>query len=463
MNRFSLFRLLLSYEWQHFRAARGLVVLTGLLLATGLYGIYYGTTEIERQRQHLAALPELTRHNIDELKGKFPGDADAGDIGYYHTTYAVHHPDAWAALSLGQRDLNPYYVKLRLLGLQGQLYAADNVNPVKSLSGNFDLAFVLVYLLPLLVIALSFNLLSSEREQGILPLLLAQPVSPTLLVGAKLAFRLALVLGLAWLLSAIGMLWAGVPLDGRVGLWLSMTTLYTLFWFGVALVVTALQRNSAVNAVTLVGAWLLLVVLVPSLLNLWVAAARPVPQGLELTIRQREEIHAGWDRPKTQTMNRFFALYPKWRDTATIRERFVWRWYYAFQHLGDQSVQPLAAAYTSGLQERYNLVEQLNLLSPAINTQTSLNALAGTDLPTHLHFQQSARAYHDALRAFYYPFLFKQVAFTHADYAREPTHTFTSQPELLTAYGGLRKLLLSVAVIVAAGLLLLRSRAIQPR
>ncbi|WP_139921088.1 DUF3526 domain-containing protein [Hymenobacter sp. DG01] len=458
-----IFWLLFSYEWRHFRAAKGLVLLCALLLFTGLYGIYYGTTEIERQRQHLTTLPELTRRNVKELKVKFPGPTDAGDIGYYHTTYAVHHPDAWAALSLGQRDVNPYYVKLRLLGLQNQLYATDNTNPMKVLSGNFDLAFVLVYLFPLLIIALSFNLLSSEREEGILTLLLAQPVSPGVVVGAKLAFRLAVVLGLAWLLSVVGMLWAQVPLDGRVGTWLGLSTLYCLFWFGVALIITALQRTSAFNAVTLLGVWLLLVVLVPSLLNLGVAAAHPVPQGIELTIKQREEIHAGWDRPKTQTMNRFFALYPQWRDTATIRERFVWRWYYAFQHLGDLAVAKQAAAYANGLQQRYDLVEKLNLLSPAINAQSSLNALAGTDLPTHLKFQRSATAYHDALRAFYYPFLFRKVEFTHNDYAREPTHTFTSQPELSTALRGLGKLLLSVGVVFAAGLLLLRARPINPR
>lgn len=458
-----LFRILFFYEWRHFRAARGLVLLCGLLLATGLYGIYYGTTEVARQHTQLAALPELTRRNVAELQVKFPGPADAGDIGYYHSTFAVHHPDPWAALSLGLRDVNPSYVKLRLLGLHNQLYATDNANPMKLLSGNFDLAFVLVYLLPLLIIALGFNLLSAEREEGILTLLLAQPVRPATVVAAKLVFRLALVLGLTGLLSVVGMLWASVPLDGRVTTWLALTTLYCLFWFGVVLVVTAWQRPSAVNAVALLGVWLVLVVLVPSLLNLAVAAARPVPQGLELTIKQREEIHAGWDQPKTETMNRFFALYPQWRDTATIRERFVWRWYYAFQHLGDQAVAPQAAAYARGLQARYDLVEQLNLLSPAINAQSSFNALAGSDLPTHLAFQRSATHYHDALRAFYYPFLFRQVEFTHADYAREPTHSFTSTPELTTAQHGLLKLLLSVAAMCGLGLLLLHLRPITPR
>ena len=457
------FRLLLYYEYLHFRAAKGLVLLTGLLLAVGLYGIFYGTTEVARQRQHLAELPALARHNVAELQAKFPGPADAGEVGYYRYTFAVHQPTPWAGLALGQRDVNPYYIKLRLLGLQGQLYASENVNPSQALSGNFDLAFVLVYLFPLLVIALSFNMLSSEKEQGILTLLLAQPVRPGVVLGAKLAFRFGLVLGLAGLLSGIGLAWARVPLDGRVGLWLALTGLYCLFWLGVALLVTAWQRSSAFNAVALLGAWLLLLVLVPSLLQVYVSVARPLPHGIALTMQQREEIHAGWDRPKAATMQRFFAAYPQYRDTATIRERFVWRWYYAFQYLGDKSVAPLAAAYADGLRQRHDLAGRLDWLSPALAAQTSLQALAGTDLPAHLAFQQSATRYHDALRAFYYPFLFNKTPFTHAEYARVPTHTFTSPPALGTAQKGCWQLLLSVVSVYALGVALLRSRPIVPR
>ncbi len=459
----SQFSILLHYEWRHFRAARGLVLLTSLLLVVGLYGIYYGTTEVARQRRHLAELPALTRHSEAELRRKFAGPADAGEIGYYHYTFARHQPSPWASLALGQRDVNPYYLKLRLLGLQGQLYASENVNPTKVLSGNFDLAFVLVYLFPLLIIALCFNMLSHERELGILPLLLAQPLRPGVLVAAKLTFRGGLVLGLALGLSAVGLAWAGVPLDGRVALWLALVGLYCLFWLGVALVVAAWQRSSAVNAVALLGAWLLLLVLVPSLLQVCVAAAHPVPQGLALTMQQREAIHGGWDRPKTATMTRFFARYPQYRDTATIRERFAWRWYYAFQYLGDQSVAPLAAAYTQGQQQRHALVAHLGWLSPALSAQTSLNALAGTDLPAHLAFQRSATRYHDALRAFYYPFLFKKIPFTHADYARLPTHAFASPADLGTAARGLWQLLGGVGAVYLLGWALLRGRAVAPR
>ncbi|MEJ8802081.1 ABC transporter permease [Pontibacter sp. H249] len=454
MNKFWI---LIKYEWLNFRADKGLLILTLLTLFSGLYGIYYGTTEIARQQENIAALDVLTEKNIEELKAKYPDGTDAGDIGYYHSTFAVNHPDSWASLSLGQRDVNPYYIKLRLLNLQSQLYDTENINPLKVLSGNFDLAFVLVYLFPLLIIGLCFNILSIEKEQGTLPLLLSQPIGLPLIVSAKLTFRMMLVLGLALLLSVVAMVLGQVMPDERVALWLGVVVLYCLFWFGVAFLVAALQKNSAFNAVTLLGVWLTLTIIVPALLNVYIAVKRPMPQALELTIKQREVVHGGWDKPKRETMDKFFSLYPQWTDTTEIQGRFAWRWYYAFHHLGDVAVADLAQEYQQGLQARHQLVEQLNVWSVPVNVQTIFNAMAGSDLPSYVGFLQSATQYHDSLREFYYPFLFNQVNFTNADYAKEPRHSFTSSSDFTTVYAGVYKLVLSVLLVFVVGILLFRN------
>lgn len=450
------FNILLKYEWLNFRADRGLVLMVALVFAAGLYGIYYGSTEISRQRKNIADLQVLEQHNVEEMKEKFPEETDAGNVGYYHSAFAVHPPDSWASLSLGQRDVNPYYIKLRLLGLQAQLYDSENVNPLKVLSGNFDLAFVLVYLFPLLIIALSFNVLSGEKEQGTLPLLLSQPISLPLVVGAKLSFRGLLVLGMALLLSGLAMAWGQVEPDQRVLLWLGVVVLSCLFWLGVAFLVAALHQGSAFNAVTLLGVWLLLTIVLPSLLNVYVAVRQPVPQGLELTVQQREEVHSGWDKPKEEVLQKFFARYPQWTDTTTIQERFAWRWYYAMHEVGDMSVEELARQYKASLQERHRLTQQFNVVAVPVNVQGIFNALAAADLPGHLQFLQSAEAYHAQLKAFYYPFLFRQVNFTHADYAREPDHSFTPTPDFGTAYSGLLKLLLAVGLVFGVGWVVMR-------
>lgn len=106
------------------------------------------------------------------------------------------------------------------------------------------------------------------------------------------------------------------------------------------------------------------------------------------------------------------------------------------------------------MQARYQLVERLNVLALPANVQGIFNAMAASDLPAHLAFLQSATSYHDLLSEFYYPFLFNQIAFTHADYAREPRHSFSGSPDFEVAYKGLFKLLLSVLLINVIGLLI---------
>ncbi|MGE3956171.1 MAG: hypothetical protein AB7H96_05580 [Vicinamibacterales bacterium] len=79
----------------------------------------------------------------------------------------MREPSPWAAVAIGQRDVQAFNLKVRLHGLQGQLYDADLGNPLLASFGHFDLAFVLVVLVPLVVIGLGFNVRSSEDEGGI--------------------------------------------------------------------------------------------------------------------------------------------------------------------------------------------------------------------------------------------------------------------------------------------------------
>jgi ABC-type transport system involved in multi-copper enzyme maturation permease subunit len=80
-----------------------------------------------------------------------------------------------AFLDLGQSDIYPSAYKPYD---PGQFYrettpsAPQAGNPLSLMIGGFDPAFVVIYLLPLFIIGLSFNLLSSEKESGVLGLLL---------------------------------------------------------------------------------------------------------------------------------------------------------------------------------------------------------------------------------------------------------------------------------------------------
>lgn len=455
------FRTLLYFEWLNFKSERSMMLFALLIFSAGLYGIFSGAGQISDQRNKLSELDGIYQENIAEMKKKYPSDADAGDIGYYHSAFAKNVPDNWAKLSIGQRDIAPSYLKLRLLAVQNQLYASDNTNPYKLSVGSFDLAFVLVFLLPLFIVSISFNVFSSEREQGTLGLILSFPVSLLTFLLAKFTFRFLLVSVIIILLSLTGWIWAGVQLDIRAVYWLLAIFLYAIFWLSVSFCIVALKRNSAFNAVALLGIWLLIVIVFPVLIKTYSEIAVPIDEGLTLTLEQREEVHSGWDKPREQTMTRFFARYPQFKDTASVEGAFKWKWYFAFQELGDASVESLFGVYMDKLRDRSALAASLSAVSPAAKLQQTLNGIAGTSFSSQQDFLLSSKAYHERLKEFYYPFLYTDKRFAHEDFKGEPQLSFSAKMNADESQNGIWALAIGVTLVsILGGVILRRSKTV---
>jgi ABC-2 type transport system permease protein len=146
----------------------------------------------------------------------------------------------------------------------------------------------------------------------------------------------------------------------------------------------------------------------------------PVRQGVELMLGQRQAVHGAWDLPREETMARFFQSHPQWQHTAPLPAGFHWKWYYAFQQLGDESVAPQVAAYREALVARQRATEWLGFMLPGVGLQAVLHRAAGTDLLAQLAYQDAITAFHARLRSFYYPYLFDEVRFAPQDLTRLP-------------------------------------------
>ncbi|MCA6106178.1 ABC transporter permease [Bradyrhizobium cenepequi] len=113
------------------------------------------------------------------------------------TKHACVIPNApLAALAIGQSDMMPNYYRISYLSKVQFMYDTEIENPWNLLSGHFDLAFVIVFVLPLLVTTLGYNLLSAEREHGTLRMLCSQPLSVATLLTGKLVVRMLALLAI---------------------------------------------------------------------------------------------------------------------------------------------------------------------------------------------------------------------------------------------------------------------------
>jgi ABC-2 type transport system permease protein len=350
--------------------------------------------------------------------------------------YAVLPATPLAALTIGQSDLLP--------SLQG---SSEPENPHRLLIGRFDAAFVVVFLMPLLIIALTYALLAGERERGTLALLLAQPLSMRSLFAGKLAPRVLLVLGLFGLLAALCLLTGHAAAWVRLGLWLSIALAYSAFWFALSAALVVRSGNSARHAITLAAAWLALTLLMPAAINLAVKTLHPVPSRIELILAMRDATDAATTE-RSKLLGAFYEDHPELAGAGgAATEDFVTLRFVTGQKV-EQELAPVLARYDEQLGRQQALVEKLQFLSPALLAQSALADAAGTSLARHRLFFAQAVAHHAQLRAFFDPRALSKQKF--AEWDDVPGFRFVEEENaavLIRIAGPLAALLLAALIL----------------
>lgn len=438
----------------------GWAVPAGLLLTllAGVAAVLHGETVIARQAAAIAESPALQTEQHRAILDPLPPTANAGDQLYYLMFHTAHPPTAWAPVSVGQRDIQSYNLKVRMLALHGQLYNADLGNPLLAAFGHFDLSFVIVLLAPLLVIALCYNVWAAERELGTWALVASQPTSPFAVLALKFAVRAALVTTPLAAALAFGAWRLGLPLDGRLLQVAVMLASYVAAWTGVAMLVVAWRRSSDFSLVALLAVWVIWGVLGPAFVNMAVSARHPLPAALELTVRQRQGYHAAWDAPLGETMARFHARYPEWTDVPVPEGVYSNAWYYAMQQRGDDDAAPAVDAYFRTLEARRQMAARAFTFIPPASLQLALNALARTDLESHVDYLRSVAEYHERLKRHFFPVVFDNTPVGEVDFASAPRHEYRVETPASSLGPQARALGAQAIVFAGVGLLLLRRR-----
>lgn len=440
-------RTLARLDWRLLRAERAPWLLLLVLALAVAYAAAGGRAWRARQQTTQAAALAADRGRLDSLRATLAARAadttPVAPFGDPRNPYTVGTTMArrWATLPAlplapvagGQSDLFPAYHRVSMFSRETLLANEELENPAHLLAGRFDLAFVVVFLYPLLVVALAYNVLSLERERGTLRLLLSQPVRAHTVLLAKVATRAGALTLAAVALVVGGALLAGADV-GAPGAWPALglaalvTAAYGLVWFALALVVNAVGRASSANALALLGGWLVAVALVPALLAAAVGAWAPAPSRVTLVQAQRDAGNAANARA-AQVLAAFMQDHPELAPAS----RPVDATSAALRNLAVQddiarATAPVLAAYDAALQRQQRAAERWRFLSPALVAHDALTALAGTDGARYRRFGREADAYARTLRDHYAPMIAGGARFAAADVARIPTFTWREAP-----------------------------------
>ena len=402
----------ISREVRFLAKQRYILALLGIVFSLSVFAVWSGISETRFQLNTIDRLQE--KDDIDR-KSVLAKQKDYGSAAYYsfHLTYSA--PSAIAFAAMGQRDIYPWKHRIRMLAIEGQIYETDADNPELSFLGRFDFAFLVSVLLPLFVILLLHDLRSAEREAGRYDLLIT-----TARKQQRLWLSRAIVLCSALAIVLLGPFIVGALVTqapiASVGLIILVVIAHLLFWMLLTLGFTAskitAKQSSAQIASILLAIWLVVTVLIPVGSDFVIDEMVESPNGGEIVLTQREAVNDAWDLPFNATWNEFLATHPQWKHKTEMGDSFEWKWYYAFQQVGDQKAEELSKAYRAAMLAKNMLAERFALLSPSMLTQRLMSSIAATDTNAAIQYELKIREYHKELRDFYYPLMFNKAEFT---------------------------------------------------
>ncbi|MDN5210415.1 DUF3526 domain-containing protein [Fulvivirgaceae bacterium BMA12] len=421
---------ILSFEWKTLWRSSTLKILLLVVIGAGIYGIFFGKFEIDKQQQRIAQVQQYERQQFDSLlvwvkldttfeanKEKYQKAVSPTGVGWnkHFTYYLTHDAPPAAGLCLGQRDLFPVYYGFNVTDLARQVNVGELANPMKLLTGNFDLSYVIVFLFPLLVVALFYNLYAGEREGGTLSLLQSQPASLRMILFSKGLLRLLIVWLLATVLFVLGFVLQGVSIGGNIALffqWLLIIYGYCLLWTLLMGIVVWLRQSAALSAMMGLGVWLVFTLITPALLNLFVLAKEPLPNRAEMIHTVRNLNDQNWEKPRSFVLDKFYPENPQYNPVDTTDFS---KWYYASFTLLDKEANALKAQFEEQVKKRNALLKKWEWLAPAALVHERLSQLSDTDRESHLEFVKEVHAYHQELKDLYYARIFKGEQFSSDD------------------------------------------------
>ncbi|MEO1231225.1 MAG: DUF3526 domain-containing protein [Myxococcota bacterium] len=384
--------------------------LLAVSLAMSLYALDRGfklRSDIASAQAHFLEEESTKRAEyIDRLRAAETSTAAAAKdkwagLAMSYASPAVLPVGPLAEFSGGASDVSPSTTRVSQWSTVDQLFGNYQFqSPAALAAGPFDWAFVVIFMLPLLMIALSFDAISSDKESGRLSLLLSYPVALRDVVTSRLRVRLGAVFFIYALISTLGLV---MGLDsGEVGArlvrflaWSGVGLLYLLWWSALLAWVVSRNRGSQTTVLAMTALWAVLCLVMPSLTGGIAEALYPSPSRLDFLSEVRSEegrAYLAQEELVKELSHGHAELSPEdYSLPAYIRTAFV------VSRTVDRKVQPILQKFDDAYSARRDFLGIVQYASPAVVALHAFNDAAGTGLARFKTFEAEARAYKSTL------------------------------------------------------------------
>lgn len=424
------FRDLFGWEWRQTGRSPLLWAVMVILAASFLWGALNTAAlhsaqdaALERARAadaafHASAVDRARAYHapVREAAGQVTYWQDptnvAGYSEYFVRKSALKPHLPLSPLAAGVSDLAPSRLEIKLNTPFGFTDTYDFENPRGLALGRFDLAFAIVFLLPVGLLLLFALLVTFERDRDMLRLVAAQSAGPRIWIAARVAAILAWTAPAVLLAIIVALALAGVSLAavaGPLAMALLLTLLYMFFWAGVALIILDRQPGAGAALGSFAAIWAALTIGLPLAGSALTGMVDPAPSAIRYVDAQRQtgdEVQAERDALLAAALNarpdlRPFAGRVPTLDHATRLSFLVPE--------TERRLAPLRARMDEHRARQEKIAWAAGFLIPPLGIESAFATLAGTDSARQRAFEWQARTYQKQLRAIVHPLVQHEI------------------------------------------------------
>jgi len=284
---------IIKNEWRFLVRSRLLIAISIAFVCILLLSIFLGNYQTQKQEQTYQKATEHLRQQWVSIDAMNPHSAA------HYGTYVFKPANLLSNLDEGVNSVTGNV--LRLEGHVQNEIVHSEASQMQAVSrfGKLKSALLLQYIVPLLLIFLAFNTISSEKQSGRLKLLVLQGAKPLEIILSKtLSVWLYGVLLLIFVVVVYGILnFQNLTAEilTRTGLFFLSYALYYFIISGLTVFLSARWQNATLALTSMLGIWILWTIFLPNILMSSAEKWYPLPSRNEFQSAMTEDRSKGMD------------------------------------------------------------------------------------------------------------------------------------------------------------------------
>ena len=370
-----------------------------------IYGCQNGYSIFKKQNFEIKSIKENLKKTIDKkfieydeidegLKEKPRRDPTTPYWAVRNTsTYAFKYPSPLMVFSIGQSEQYGYYKRVTNWStIFDSDLAAEIANPERLAISTLDFSFVLLYLTPILLIILLFNISGLEKDLGFINLVFLSNVSKNKWLFSRFLFYFILINFLLLSIMVSYLIVSGSFINELiqfVNLYF-LIFIYILFWFCIFYFINISISGSSVQALKMITTYIALCVIIPGFIHQLSSIKYPTNYMVDYLNVNREQSNDIFELTPDSLRLKLKEHFPFLKNTiygrdTTLNQNII---NYSLSGLINILNKDIASKIEKQNEDKNLFINSFNKINPIVFYQNKINSLASTDYYSYKIYRQ---------------------------------------------------------------------------